>query len=296
MPDEVRTLSWTVGAAAAYFERCGVDSPRATAEHLAARLLGVRRGDLAARGEEALRPKVLEAMRRGMRRVASGEPLQYVIGQWDFRDFTLRTDRRALVPRPETEQLAGLAVGSPRLRSLERPILVDWGTGSGCLALCLAREFPSARVLALDISEDALALARENASALGLSDRIAFLNVAETDVSEVLDGASVHAIVSNPPYIPSAQVDRLERKVLEHEPRVALDGGPDGMDVLRAVCEEATMLLAPEGEIYLELDAESGQARAMSAHLAELGFEEVRTHRDFTGAERFVSAMMPSGI
>ncbi len=235
-------------------------------------------------------------MRRGMKRIAAGEPLQYVLGQWDFRDLTLKTDRRALVPRPETEQLAGLAIASPRLRSIDAPTIIDWGTGSGCIALCLAREFPTARVLGLDISPEALALAAENAAALGLAQRVTFANIAEIDLSEVLDGGSVDAIVSNPPYIPTAQVDRLEPKVLAWEPRLALDGGADGMDVLRAVCEEATMLLAPQGELYLELDAESGQAAAMSRHLAELGFDEIRTHRDFAGAERFVSAALPAGV
>lgn len=294
--DSPRTLAWTLDAAAAYFARCGVDSPRATAEHLAARLFGVRRGELASRADQTLSTPRLDAMRRGMKRIAAGEPLQYVLGQWDFRDLTLKTDRRALVPRPETEQLAGLAIASPRLRSIDAPTIIDWGTGSGCIALCLAREFPTARVLGLDISPEALALAAENAAALGLAQRVTFANIAEIDLSEVLDGGSVDAIVSNPPYIPTAQVDRLEPKVLAWEPRLALDGGADGMDVLRAVCEEATMLLAPQGELYLELDAESGQAAAMSRHLAELGFDEIRTHRDFAGAERFVSAALPAGV
>ena len=104
------------------------------------------------------------------------------------------------------------------------------------------------------------------------------------------------AIVSNPPYVPSAQVDRLAPKVRDHEPRLALDGGADGMDVLRDLCENASMLLAPEGELYLEIDAESGQAAPLSALLRELGFDPVRTHRDLSGADRFLSASLSLGV
>ena len=239
---------------------------------------------------------LLAAMGRGARRIAAGEPLQYVIGQWDFRDLTLRTDRRALIPRPETEMLVDLALSSPRLRALEAPRVVDYGTGSGCIALALARAWPGARIVGLDVSEDALALARENAEALGLAGRVAFVNVATTPIDEIFEGGTLDAIVSNPPYIPSAAVDRLDRKVLDHEPRLALDGGPDGMAVLRQICEEASMLLAPEGELYLEVDAESGQAGPLSELLRELGFDPVRAHRDLAGRDRFLSASLSLGV
>lgn len=295
-PAPVRTLDEALGMTAAFFRGRGVDSPRATAEWLAARLLRCARADLAATGSRPLPDRLLEALGRGARRIASGEPLQYVIGQWDFRDFTLRTDRRALVPRPETEQLVDLVLSSPRLRSLPAPRLVDYGTGTGCIAFALARAWPAARIAALDVSEEALALARENAAALGLADRVAFVNCAETELDEVFEGGSVDAIVSNPPYVPTAQWERLAPKVRDHEPRLALDGGADGMDVLRRVAEDASMLLAPEGELYLELDAESGQAAPMSALLRELGFDPVRSHRDLAGAERFVSASLSLGV
>ena len=295
-PAPVRTLGWTLDAAAAYLARHGVDSPRLTAEHLAARLLRCPRAQLAARAAEPLPEPLLAAMRRGMARLAASEPLQYVLGQWDFRDFTLRTDRRALIPRPETEMLVDLALSSPRLRAMEAPRLVDFGTGTGCIAFALARAWPKARVVALDVSADALALARENAALLGLADRVAFVNVADAPLDEVFEGGTVDAIVSNPPYVPSAQVDRLAPKVRDHEPRLALDGGADGMDVLRDLCENASMLLAPEGELYLEIDAESGQAAPLSALLRELGFDPVRIHRDLSGADRFLSASLSLGV
>ena len=291
-----RTLGWSLDATAAFFRGHGVDSPRATAEWLAARLLRCARGELAARRESPLPEPLLAAMGRGARRIAAGEPLQYVIGQWDFRDLTLRTDRRALIPRPETEMLVDLALSSPRLRALEAPRVVDYGTGSGCIALALARAWPGARIVGLDVSEDALALARENAEALGLAGRVAFVNVATTPIDEIFEGGTLDAIVSNPPYIPAAAVDRLDRKVLDHEPRLALEGGPDGMAVLRQICEEASMLLAPEGELYLEVDAESGQAGPLSELLRELGIDPVRAHRDLAGRDRFLSASLSLGV
>ena len=295
-PEPVRTLGWTLDATAAFFRGHGVDSPRATAEWLAARLLRCARGDLAAMRGRPVPARALEAMGRGARRIAAGEPLQYVIGQWDFRDFTLKTDRRALVPRPETETLVDLVLSSPRLRAMEAPRIVDYGTGTGCIAFAIARAWPGARIAALDVSEDALALARENAAALGLAERVAFVNCAETELDAVFEGGSVDAIVSNPPYVPTAQWEKLAPKVRDHEPRVALDGGADGMDVLRRVAEDASMLLAPEGELYFELDAESGQAGPMGALLRELGFDPVRSHRDLAGAERFLSASLSLGV
>ena len=123
-----------------------------------------------------------------------------------------------------------------------------------------------------------------------------FVDASALDLADAFGPASFDAIVSNPPYIPSAVCDRLDPKVRDHEPRLALDGGADGMDVLRQVCEEAGLLLAPEGELYLELDAESGQAAPVSALLSDLGFGPVRTHQDLSRRPRFVSAVLQAGI
>ena len=237
-----------------------------------------------------------EELQQMLQRLEQGEPVQYVLGEELFCGRRFKVTPNVLIPRPETEGLVGLVLSSPRLRSLPAPRLVDWGTGTGCIAFALARAWPAAKIAALDVSEEALALARENAAALGLADRVAFVNCAETELDEVFEGGSVDAIVSNPPYVPTAQWERLAPKVRDHEPRLALDGGADGMDVLRRVAEDASMLLAPEGELYLELDAESGQAAPMSALLRELGFDPVRSHRDLAGAERFVSASLSLGV
>ena len=167
--DSPKTFEWILTATTRYFAAHGVDAPRATAEHLVARLLRCKRSELVPWLQKTVPASWLEAMRRGMQRIASGEPLQYVIGQWDFRDFTLKTDARALIPRPETEQLVELALQSRRLRATPQPRLIDWGTGSGCIAIALARALSAARVIAIDVSPDALALAKENAAALGVA-------------------------------------------------------------------------------------------------------------------------------
>ncbi|MGN0843642.1 MAG: peptide chain release factor N(5)-glutamine methyltransferase [Kiritimatiellia bacterium] len=291
-----KTTAWILKAATAYLAANGVDAPQATAEHLMSRLFRCKRAELVRYREQVLPEPWLEAMRRGMKRLAAGEPIQYVIGQWDFRDFTLKTDARALIPRPETEQLVDLVLASAHLRSLPEPRLVDWGTGSGCIALALARAFPNAHVVALDISQDALDLARENARLLGLEKQIHFISLAEVDAADIFEPATIDAIISNPPYIPTAAVERLEPKVLAHEPRIALDGGTDGMDVLRLVSDDALMLLNPGGEIFFELDAESNQAQKMTAYLSESGYADIRIHRDDAGTQRFLSATLPEGI
>lgn len=291
-----RTLAWILDAATGYFAGLHVDSPRATAEHLAARLLGCKRSALASSLGRAFSDAQLDAMRRGMKRVASGEPLQYVLGEWDFRSVTLKTDRRALIPRPETEELVSLALAAPILKTLSAPRFLDYGTGTGCIALSIAAELRAAHVAAVDVSADALALAAENAARLGLADRVRFLNTSEIDLADVFEPASIDVIVSNPPYIPSAAVDALDAKVLAHEPRLALDGGADGMDVIRTLCEDASMLLASGGMMFLEIDAESNQAEKLSPLLESYGFADIVVSRDVSGAERFISATLPEGL
>lgn len=291
-----RTLAWILDAATGYFAGLRVDSPRATAEHLAARLLGCRRSALAAASGAALSGPQLEAMRRGMKRIASGEPLQYVLGEWDFRSLTLKTDGRALIPRPETEELVSLALAAPVLKRLPAPRFLDYGTGCGCIALSIASELPAARVAAVDVSPDALSLAAENAARLGLAGRVRFIDTSKIDLADVFEPASIDVIVSNPPYIPSAAVDALDAKVLAHEPRLALDGGPDGTDVVRSLCEDASMLLASGGMIFLEIDAESNQAEKLRPLLESYGFADIAVSRDASGAGRFIFASLPEGL
>ena len=270
------TVNEIIAASAPYLERRGVSDARLAVEHLVARLLKCKRLELPLRQDEALAENQINAMRRGVAKLATGEPVQYVLGRWDFRGITLKIDRRALIPRPETEQLVQL--------------LFDSG------ALSIADEAPNAKIAAIDTSADALALARENADALGLADKITFLNTSEFDLGDVFDAQSFEVVISNPPYISSAACDRLSPSVRDFEPRAALDGGPDGMALLRSVIEDASTLLVSGGMIFLELGAEEKQIAPISHFLESAGFEEIRASRDLRNAERFLSARLALGL
>jgi len=270
-----------------YLARQGVVFPETACELLVARLLACGRMDLLLRRETVLTERHAEALRRGLRRVAAGEPVQYVLGQWDFRALTLRTDARALIPRPETEQLIDRVLASPVWSDCASPQVVDVGTGSGCIVLSLAHERPAGVFVGIDRSPEALSLARENAVACGLAERVAFRE--GCGCAEFLPG-SIDLIVSNPPYIASAVVDGLERHIRDHEPRMALDGGVDGLDVLRAIVRDAVMVLRPGGWIYFEIGDDQGSS--MRRLLEEAGFADVCIARDLAGKIRFAEGRL----
>ena len=288
-----KCLAEILKVSAAFLTAKGVQEPRLAAEWLAARLLKCKRLDLHAHGADILPEPLLDAMRRGVKRVAAGEPVQYVLGRWEFRGLPFIVDRRALIPRSETEELVQLVLDAKDLWQSPDARTVDIGTGSGCIAIAIAKERPLAKLLAIDPCEEALELARENAALNKVAERIVF---APQELSELLEPATADIIVSNPPYIPSAVVDALAPSVRDYEPRLALDGGPDGMAFLRSIAEEAALVLRNGGGLFLELSAEQNQARAMTRHLSELGFDRIATHRDTSGAERFISARLAEGL
>jgi release factor glutamine methyltransferase len=226
--------------------------------------------------------RVLDAMRRGLQRVVAGEPVQYVLGQWDFRDLTLKVDKRALIPRPETELLVDIVLKSVQLKGCEKPLVVDVGTGSGCIILSLAKALGKGVFVGIDLSQAALSLAQENAVLTGLDGRVHFVHC---DGCGEFDPGSVDVLVSNPPYIPSKVVDGLESKIRDHEPRMALDGGPDGLDVYRSLIFDAVMVLKPGGGIFFEIGDEQGSV--MAALLEEFGFTDVEIKKDYSGKDRF---------
>jgi len=195
-------------------------------------------------------------------------------------------DRRALIPRPETEQLVDLVLKSPQVRDAAKPLVVDVGTGSGCIILSLAKEMRDGVFVGLDISPDALALSKENAAFTGLESRVLF---AESDGCGEFDPASVDVLVSNPPYIPSRVVDGLEPHIRDHEPRLALDGGPDGLSVYRALLLDAVMVLNPGGGVFFEIGDEQGPA--IRELLEEYGFTGVAIIRDYSGRDRFATGV-----
>ena len=289
---ESRQLTWreVVGKSAAFLASKGVPDPAVAAELLAARLLGVGRGLLAGAFDRAAEERHLAAMHRGMARLAKGEPLQYVLGEWDFRTLTLKCDRRALIPRPETEGLVSLVLewlrGSGRPGA---PLVVDVGTGTGAIVLSLAKEYVGeATFLGTDVSEDAVALARENAERCLLADRVGFAvmdGLDDFDEPQCMD-----AIVSNPPYIESAVVDTLDPRVRNFEPRLALDGGPAGLDFYDRYLADALNLLKVGGAVFFEIGDTQGEAvrRMMESY----GFGDIRISKDLSGRDRYASATL----
>jgi release factor glutamine methyltransferase len=235
----------------------------------------------------ALTDRQLDAMRRGTKRVAAGEPVQYVLGQVEFMGRVFRTDRRALIPRPETELLVEEVLKCEALWQSARPAVTDVGTGTGCVIISLALERTNGLYMAFDTSGDAIALARENASALGADKSVAFTG---DDMSDVVEPAMLDAVVSNPPYVATSEWERLPRHIRDFEPRQALDGGPDGLRVTTSVVGDAAIALKPGGRIFLEIGHD--QATRVRNLLEEAGFSDVSVRRDTAGHDRIVSAIL----
>ena len=282
MSGQPKTLRELIALGDAFLAKQGTPDPRVACELLAARLFKCGRLELYRYADAVPDERLVDALRRGLQRVAKGEPVQYVLGQWDFRKLTVKVDRRALIPRPETEQLVDLVLKSPQVRATPKPLVVDVGTGTGCIILSLAKELCDGVFVGLDVSPAALALARENAAFTGLEGRVLF---AESDGCGEFDPASVDVLVSNPPYIPSKVVDGLAPHIRDHEPRLALDGGPDGLDVYRSLLLDAVMVLKPGGAIFLEIGDEQGPA--LRDMLDEYGFTDVAIAKDYSGRDRY---------
>jgi len=270
-----------------FLSRKGIPDARTVTELLVARLCKCGRGQLHRVLTVVPEERLVDALRRGLQRVAQGEPIQYVLGQWDFRNLTLKVDKRALIPRPETELLVDLVLASPQAKATEKPVVVDVGTGTGCIILSLAQELKNGIFVGLDISPEALTLAQENAALTGLADHVLF---AESDGCGEFDPASVDILVSNPPYIASSVVDTLEPHILHHEPRLALDGGPDGLEVYRALLLDAVMVLKTNGALFLEIGDDQGPA--LREMLEEFGFSNITIHRDYAGKDRFATGIL----
>ena len=243
-----------------FLARKGVDSPRLQTELLLAHLLRLPRMQLYLNFERILSPTELDTCRELVKRRSQREPLQHIVGSTSFCGFEIAVDRHVLVPRPETELLAerGWIFLNQRAAAGGQAVTaLDFGTGSGCLAIALALKCALAQVYAEDISPEALAQARQNAAHHGVAKRIQFL---EGDgFGAIPPGTRFDLIISNPPYIPTAEIDKLEPEVRDFDPRQALDGGPDGLDFYRRIAGEAARFLKPTGRIMLEFGDAQGQ-------------------------------------
>ena len=274
-----------------YLEAKGVPDARVASELLAARLLHLGRGLLAGEMGKEAPEKCVEAMRRGMARLVRGEPIQYVLGEWDFRTLTLKCDRRALIPRPETEELVTRVLGylNTEVQRHREHLIVDVGTGTGAIVLSLAKECGGANAyLGTDVSEDAIALAKENADRCGLAEKVKFAVMDGLD--EFDEPQCVDVIVSNPPYIESAVCETLDPRVKDFEPRLALDGGASGLDFYGRYLSDAVNLLKPGGAVFFEIGENQGEA--VRQLMFDCGFDEIKIEKDYAGHDRYASAIL----
>lgn len=253
----------------------GCSSPRTDAEHLLGHALGLRRIELYMHLDRPLNPSELDAARALVARRAAREPLQHILGEWGFRRLTLSVDGRALIPRPETEILVERCL--VLLDGLRAPGVLDVGVGSGAIALALADEHPGARVTGLDVSEDALALARENAVRTGIE-----VELLHRDLTDGLPDGPWHLVVSNPPYVGRAERDVLAPEVRDHDPEEALFG--EGLH--RVIATDALTKLVDGGAVAFECG--DGQAQAVADELRALGYRDVVVTRDLAGRDRVV--------
>jgi release factor glutamine methyltransferase len=263
----------------AYFKKRDIESPRLNAEHLLAHTLECRRIDLYLEFERPLAETELAPLRELVRRRGQGEPLQHLLGTVEFAGRVFLCDKRALVPRPETEELVERIIQSA---VTDHPLtILDVGTGSGVIALTLAAQFPEAEVNAVDISDDALALARENAARLDLQDRVRF---AKGNLLTEVEGA-FDLIVANLPYVATGDRPALSREVL-HDPAVAVFAGERGDELVRELISAARDRLRPGGMLALEIGI--GQADDLAALLAEKNYHDIASIRDYCGVTRFL--------
>jgi release factor glutamine methyltransferase len=273
-------VAQVVRRATEYLAGKGVESPRLDAEHLLGKALGLSRVELYLQHDRPLSEDERAAYRDLVRRRGQREPLAYVLGEWDFRRLTLAVDRRALVPRPETEVVVERAL--QLLDGKPEPDVLDVGTGTGAIALSIKDERTGARVTAMDLSRDALQLAEENARRTGLD-----VSFVEEDLEKGFGVDAYDLVVSNPPYVQPEEIGTLQPEVRDWEPRLALVGTTQ----TRVVAEHAFRALRPHGYLVVEVaDERAGDAVTM---LEQLGYEEVRTSPDLSGKDRVVEGRRP---
>ncbi len=291
MSDDRSQQAWTIGAvlkwAADDFRAKGLESPRVEAELLLAVALGCSRITLLTDAARPLEPAELARFKAMVVRRRRREPVAYILGRREFYGRTFQVDARVLVPRPDTEILVEVALRETSARDLYVRAL-DLCTGSGCVAITLAKERPTSSFVAVDVSADALAVARGNALRLGAYN-VAF---AHGSLFEPVQGARFDLITANPPYVTTAEIQTLDADVRDHEPHLALDGGADGLDLVRAIVEAAPRHLLPGGVLAMEIGADQGPATA--ALFEARGFGGVRVDRDYGKRDRVVSGRAPA--
>lgn len=283
-----------------FFEKKGIPDARLDAEYIISHGLKMKsRMDIYLNFEKPLTDAELDVLRQMVARRANREPLQHIIGDTSFRGFIIKCDKRALVPRPETEMLVDMA--KERLKGIETPLIVEVGTGTGAISIACAKEIAGAKVLATDISEDALSLARENAEVneLGSNTEGSNLTFAQGDLLDAVTGealrqaqcpcdAKIDCLIANLPYIPDSEKGKLQPEVDKFDPALALYGGPDGLSLVRKLLQQTEGKLNAGASILLEIGSE--QAEVLKNEFANYPWLEFAgIHKDYCGNIRFVS-------
>ena len=283
-----------------FFEKKGIPDARLDAEYIISLGLQMKsRMDIYLNFEKPLTDAELDVLRQMVARRANREPLQHIIGDTSFRGFIIKCDKRALIPRPETEMLVDMA--KERLKGIEAPFIVEVGTGTGAISIACAKEIAGAKVLATDISEDALALARENAeiNELGSNTEGSNLTFAQGDLLDAVTGealrqaqcpcdAKIDCLIANLPYIPDSEKGKLQPEVDKFDPALALYGGPDGLSLVRKLLQQTEGKLNAGASILLEIGSEQAEVlKNEAANFPWLEFAGI--HKDYCGNIRFVS-------
>ncbi|HEX8338011.1 MAG TPA: peptide chain release factor N(5)-glutamine methyltransferase [Pyrinomonadaceae bacterium] len=291
--EESLTIADALREAAARLRVAGVAEPRREAGTLLAHALGRDRAFLITHADEVMEASQLCGFRASVGRRAAGEPFQYIAGRQEFYGLEFEVGPDVLIPRPETELLVEVALGL--LRDSDAPLLCDVGTGSGCIAVTILHERGDARGLALDVSPAALAVAARNAARHGVEERLRLL---VSDCFEALrggghEGTRFDLVASNPPYIAESDVEGLQKEVREHEPRVALTPGGDGLDVIRRLVAEAPRFLRRGGHLLLEIGF--GQHERVAGLIDPAVWTLLDIHRDLQGIPRTVALRLNDG-
>jgi len=269
-----------------FLKQKGIDEARLNAEWLLARVLDMKRFDLYLNFDRPVSPKERERYRELIRRRLAGEPLQYILGETEFFGITLKVDKRALIPRPETELLVEEVINElSKSESLVK--ILDVGTGSGCIAIALAKSLKETHITAVDISPDALALAKENAELTATNEKITFVeaDALAPDFAQRF-AEPFDALVSNPPYIPIAEKSTLQKELL-HEPERALFT-QTGFEFYEKLCADAQTLLKPRGLLAFELHADG--SATVKAIAEKYGFKNIELKKDYSGHVRMLLA------
>ncbi|MCH2109118.1 MAG: peptide chain release factor N(5)-glutamine methyltransferase [Polyangiaceae bacterium] len=284
-PQEAWTIGRIIAWASADFQKRKIESPRLEVELLLCHLLGIDRVKLLLEHHRPLDQTELAAFKSLLTRRRQGEPSAYLLGEKEFYGHLFKVDDRVLIPRPDTEILVDVILEKTAHRKLDGRAL-DLCTGSGCIAISFAKERPTWRITGTDKDPEVLQLAQENALRLGAAWGLHWY---EGDLFQALpEGSKFEVIASNPPYIPPKEIELLQTEVKDFEPRLALDGGEDGLEFYRKISRSASTYLVRGGVIALEVGA--GQADDVSELLEKAGFQQVEKYRDYGGHERVVCA------